>query len=263
MKKYIQLFKNRFSQGLAYRTDHVTITLLVIISAISSLILWLAIFKTTKSINGYGFAETLKYYLLIPIVGSITNISTETARNIKQGKYSNELLKPYKIIPAQFFIIAAKKSSYLMTSLLFYIAFIILGMIYFDLKFNFIGISLGFMIALGAFVLHFFIDLTISWIAFWMDEVWSLTHFKSILFFVFGGLSFPLDFLPENLKNLFNLLPFKYLYYIPISYIKGNNLNMFDFIFNIAELALWCFMFYILSKIVLKFGLKKYGAFGN
>jgi len=100
-------------------------------------------------------------------------------------------------------------------------------------------------------------------LAFWMDETWSLIHFKIILFSTFGGLSFPIDLLQGHILRLFEFLPFKYLYYIPVSYITGKRLPDEHLLIDIIGIVVWMMVLVLLVNYFWKKGLKRYGAFGN
>jgi ABC-2 type transport system permease protein len=114
----------------------------------------------------------------------------------------------------------------------------------------------------GGFLMHFFLDLSIGWLAFWIDDVWSFEHFKGITFGILAGVSFPFEFLPGNIQWLFNFLPFKFLYYTPISYVLGKR-GLEELGGDLLSISLWAVGFSVLSWLLWRRGLRKYEAFGN
>ena len=79
---------------------------------------------------------------------------------------------------------------------------------------------------------------------------------------IFGGLSFPVDLVPPSVKILFNVLPFRFIYYFPVKVAQGNmpiNVLVTEF----GQLILWTLLFLVVGKILWKLGLRKYGAYGN
>ena len=81
-------------------------------------------------------------------------------------------------------------------------------------------------------------------------------------FFVFGGTHFPLDIIPPNLRPIFEWLPFKFAYFFPTKVILGG-LSSGEIVFNLGQLLLWLLIFFVLSKILLRLGIRKYGAYGG
>ncbi len=262
-KLYSQIAKNTFTQFLTYRIDLFGSSIRISLSAIASLIFWYAIYQTNSDVSIYNTKTILGYFILMPIIGAFTMIVSNIGRDIKDGKFSNHLTKPYGITKFFFVKQIAKKSVFLLHSLPVYFLITTIVIIRFNLNFNIGNLLIGLSFAIGALILHFFMDTTISWLAFWIDEVWAFGHFKRILFVVLGGLSIPLDFYPRHLYDLVSLLPFKYIFYIPISYSLGMKTDTNTFIIDILLLLFWILFFIITSHLLLKRGLKKYGAFGN
>lgn len=265
MKKYWQLFKNYLSTLIEYRANLVGIIVLELISIGQMLVLWLAIFRNENEIRGFTFESTLLYYLLVPLIGFITkvNISKKRSLEIKNGNLSNHLVKPYSLWFSSFIEVLAKKIQTLTLIIPIYsVILIIYSQITDPLNLKIRNILLTILFAISGFLLHFFIDLFISWLAFWVTDIWSFKHFKYILFAVFGGLSFPFELISKNVRQIFEVLPFKYFYYIPISYFTGlrdTSLLASD----IRNIFIWYLIFIILGLITWKLGLKKYESYGN
>jgi ABC-2 type transport system permease protein len=243
--------------------DFLTIILLITLSTLAEIILWYSVFDSNDSINGYDLKDTLRYYLLVPFVGSITFLSLRVARDIKQGKFSNQLLRPYKIIKAVFFDFLGKKMSYLMISFPIFSVLLVMGVMVVGLDLDYKYLLTGLCFSVFGMFFHFLLELNIGWLAFWLDDIWSFRHFKSIILFLFSGMGFPFAFLPDTLRIFFKFLPFRYLYDVPVRYISGNFGSTNDVIFDISAICIWLSVFYVISKIILSAGLKKYGAFGN
>ncbi|MBN2016501.1 ABC-2 family transporter protein [Candidatus Dojkabacteria bacterium] len=266
MKKYLQLFKNYLGTMLEYRANLVGIIILELISIGEVLILWIAIFRSENEIRGFTFGATLLYYLIVPLIGFITqvDISSKRSQEIRSGELSKYLLKPYNLWLDSLAEMIARKIHTLVLILPIYLIIIVTySKLLPSSEFKFYNILLALAFASGGFLLHFIMDLFISWLAFWVTDVWSFRHFKYILFSVFGGLSFPFDLLPANIRTIFENLPFKYFYYVPISYFSGSRNIQENILSDLAGILLWLLIFFISGLILWKKGIKKYEAFGN
>jgi len=264
VKKYLGLFKNHLASAVEYRSNLIGTLIVEIIALGNIIILWVAIFRTNTQVGSYTFPEAILYYLLVPLTGFFTQVyvSDTLSWQIRNGSISSQLIKPYKIWLSVFTDVIAQKLVYLTIALPIYLA-----AIYFiypqglDL-FEFGNVLIFLAIVTCSFVLHFFMDLSITWLAFWLDDVWAFRHIKQIFFKIMGGVGFPFDLLPSFWQLIFNRLPFKFFYYVPISYLLKR--RSIDFLpYDLLQILLWMVLFIIIGSFLWKKGLKKYGAYGN
>jgi ABC-2 type transport system permease protein len=265
MKKYFQLLKNYFQTSLEYRANLVSLIINQIISTSGILFLWLAIYRTNERIEDYTFDKALLYYILVPLSGYITQvyISNTLAREIRKGELSRYLLKPYKVWIVALIRAVAAKLHILILIIPIYILVLSIYFSHAEISLSFRSILFAFTIASGAFILNTAIDFVISWLAFWFDDVWAFEHLKFVLFSVLGGVSIPFEFLTSQLRHLFEALPFKFLYYVPISYLTGNKDSLELLLHDLSSLIVWTLPFILLSYILWKLGIRKYEAYGD
>lgn len=264
MKKYLSLFASHFSATLEYRSNLIGVFVLELVSISSMVILWTAVYRTQSSVAGYSFYEAAIYYVLVALIAFITqvDISDKLAKEIRMGTFSNYLLKPYTFWVAAFMEALAGKLTYLVITLP--LTALILVFLYAKGYLLFAsGLLLSALsIAILAFLLHFMLDLLTSFCAFWTDNVWAFKHIKMILFGVFGGYNFPLDFLSGNLASLWRFLPFQYLYYVPAAYILGKHAGTEQVMADSLHIVAWIGVLAFLCVVAWKLGLRKYDAYG-
>ncbi|MDO8609463.1 MAG: ABC-2 family transporter protein [bacterium] len=265
MKKYFKMFTNRLSAGLAYRSTIFGTMFLDLVTMSGVVIFWTAVFKEHHSISHYSFSESMLYFLLIPFIASFTYVfvSEEIGGEIRQGSLSNYLVKPFKLELDAFCRSLASKINYIFISFPIYMG--ILYLLSFKYQYNFIsfkGLLLGCFAIVMGFLLHFVMDLAIAWIAFWIGDTWAFVHFKRVIFLILGGASYPLEFVTGIQRTLIELLPFKYMYYIPASYLLGKR-GLNTLFIDVCGFIIWFIIFIILGKLLWNAGLKKYEAYGN
>lgn len=264
MKKYWTFFKNYLSAGFEYRGAFVVWILSEVLSVASLLFLWFAVFRSQDSVGGYNLSSFVSYYLIVPLIGSLTQtfVSDRLPKRIKDGEISRDLLKPYSLSAALFIEHLGVKMNQLLlkTPLFLILYYLIVSRLGYSLSVS--HIVLGMLLALLGFVIIFFLDLVISFTSFWMSDVWALTHLKRVSLFVLGGMTFPLDLLPERVYVIVGWLPFKFAYYFPTKVVLGQ-VGASEIAFGIFQLAVWALGLLALSKLLFTLGIKKYSAYGG
>lgn len=260
------MFKNRLSAGLQYRASIVGVLLIDLLSLSSTLILWIAIFTENVSISTYNISDTVLYFLFIPIIGSFTFVilSDEMGREIRQGFLTNYLLKPQNIVVDAFTRILAIKVNYIVVTLPIYlfITITVCIVLFHGLPITLFSIFMAFVLVIFGFLIHFFLDIAVTWLSFWIGDVWAFAHFKRVAFLMFGGMMYPLDFAPPSIRTIIDWLPFKYLYYIPNAYLLGKR-HTDSLFLDIMIAIFWIVLFYFLNRLLWRIGLKKYEAYGG
>lgn len=113
--------------------------------------------------------------------------------------------------------------------------------------------------SLLSFVLYFLIYFLTGIISFWtIDYLGPIYTLSTIINFMQGSL-LPLDLMPRWLLEISKWLPFKYLFFVPVSFVTGR-LN-FDWMMVLIPLS-WCVGLYFLAKFLYLRGLKRYEGYG-
>jgi len=265
MNKYLSMLKNRLAVGLEYRSNIFGQFIIDLISLIATIIFWNAVFKTQNNLSSYSLNDSILYFFITPLTGALTYIfvSDELGNEIRMGAMSNYLLKPYSLQFEALTRALASKLNNFLTTIPFYSILIVCISVFANHFMVTLSSLLLFILAVFmGFALHFVFDLTIAYCAFWVGEVWAFTHFKKVIFLIFGGLMFPLDFLPSSLFSIFSLLPFQYMYYIPNTYLLGKR-TISHIPHDIFLFVFWFVALLLIQRFVWKKGLMQYEAQGG
>ncbi|NTU46469.1 hypothetical protein HGA88_02490 [Candidatus Roizmanbacteria bacterium] len=266
MSRYFHIFSQHLQTVMQYRANMMVTILVEFVIISSTLFLWFSIFQTTKTVGGMNLSQTVSYYLFIPLIFILTSstISDIIGDQIKTGDLSNYLMRPVPLWILYVTFVLADKLVY--TSLVFPLYFlIVLALLVYGVS---ISISLvGIVACIGIIVLTIplaiVLDMSIGWLAFWIDDVWAFTHIKSIVFGLLGGLTFPFEFVPEKVRIIFEALPFKFFFYTPIHYLFSPSFSWMEYINDIGQLILWLSFLFIFCLFLWRKGIQKYGAFGH
>lgn len=266
MNKYWILAKTFFASAMVKRADFVGNIAVNSIQIFAIVLLWVIVYKPSQSIGGFTLTDTVLYYVIILFITYLTTTDTVDyiSRNIKYGSFSEWLLKPRSILISEMARSIGEQFYRLIILIPFYaLLVIVLNSINVRTQLTSSGILLGGLFILLGFIINCLFEYALAMIAFWFDEIWSLRHFKEVVTDLLGGKKIPLAFFPLWIKSINKFLPFKFIYFIPAQYLLNKHtasVNLFeDLFFSLS----WIVIFILSSEILYRFGIRKYGAFGN
>jgi ABC-2 type transport system permease protein len=266
MGKYTKLLSNFTAVSLTYRSNILGSIISEGIFTSSVIVLWISIFRTNTTVGGLQLSDALLYFLFVPFFGYLTktNQASKISKDIKTGDVSNQLIKPYKIFISNLTETIGFKFNYFVFIIPLYVILLITFFLNFPtVQLTPLNIAITTLFAVLAFFLNFIAELAIAYAAFWMDEIWSLDHIKTIFLWLFGGVTFPFELLSSQLRWWFELLPFKYTYYVPISYLIGKREVSQYLLTDLLSITVWTAIFALITATLWKRGIKRYGAYGN
>ncbi len=264
------IFRIALEERLAYRGDFALGTLMRFLPIITQIFLWFAIFESVsgRSIAGYGFNEVVAYYLLSMLgraFSSMPGLASVTAKQIREGEIKKYLVQPIDMIGFMLLGRVAHKIAY------YTVATLPFALVFFLCRGYFTGwpsaeVLLGFCISLIlAFLLGFFLDMTIGLIGFWFLEVSSMLFIYMLLNFFLSGHMFPLDLLekvPGPWITIVNIMPFKYLAYFPAAIFLGK-VPEEDLWREIGIECIWLVVLITIARLLYARGVRRYSGFGG
>ncbi|MFH0891680.1 MAG: ABC-2 family transporter protein [Candidatus Falkowbacteria bacterium] len=260
MGKYWVIMKNRVRSGFAYRANTITTIISESFSFGVLFYIWFSIYKVGGQIGDYSFAFMIFYYAIGKITGLLIEfygVAWNLAEAISEGEFTNYLLKPVSIIKQELFIYFG---NFIYNLAVFSV--IILAMLFYIIKqFGYLKLSAFFLLSVNSAFIFFFIFFLIGAMAFFFQRIQGLSFLLSLVSIFLAGKYVPLDVLPGVFYKIAGILPFQYISFIPIMVFKGE----FDSIWVLRQYAAglaWILVLYVLTKIVLAKGIKKYEAIG-
>lgn len=257
IKPYFYIFKAYLSKEMSYRFNFVFSHLFHITRLLIALAVWAYIFSQRETINHYSWDNIASYYALSLVVVLLFTPSHmfELQPLIRKGTLSSLLIKPmnFQAMSAAKFL-ATKLPSFVILSLFSCLIFCLLG-VEIQLTIDLATICL-LLVTLGCV---FYFGLFISFLTFWLVEMWPIQRiFQSSMVLLGGGIA-PLDLLPQWLQSIAMCTPFPYFGYITVKALQGAipQETLWYYCFAIIT---WTLLFACLSKILWKKGLKRYEA---
>ena len=259
--KYIRTFLLALQVEFSSRINIFGWFLCGLIPSLLLTFVWFSILGERQSINGFTKGDFAVYYLFITvgwyIVGGTFGLST--GRKIKNGMINTTLLKPYDVVFGQCIEEQARKV------ISFFLSLPIVALVVFFLRDTIhIHLSTGQAVLLVASLILGGINFAliqglVGISAFWITEVWPLDHLRSILLSLFGGLLVPLALMPPAVRFIGDFLPFKYMFYVPVSILLSKSSNPH---LDIGIQVLYIGILFGVYKLVWNLGIRKYEAIG-
>ncbi len=264
------ILRTSLEERLVYRADFAFATLVRFLPIVTQVFLWGAIYQATgprdtKVLSGYTYGDMVAYSLLVMVgraFSSMPGLTTGIARDIREGTIKKFLIQPIDLLDYLFWHRVAHKLVY------YAVALVPFALVFWLCRDYFRGWPDGITIAgwcvslILAFLIGFLIESLMGLCAFWFLEVSSLMFVYMLLSYFLSGHMLPLDWLPAPYGDWIRLLPFKYLAFVPAAVL----LQKYDHNELAFELGLgfaWVLALYLLNRLALARGLRRYSAYGG
>jgi ABC-2 type transport system permease protein len=216
-------------------------------------------------INGYTYGDMVAYSLLVMVgraFSSMPGLTTGIARDVRDGSIKKLLMQPIDMLDYLFWHRVAHKLVY------YVVAFFPFVLVFWLCREYFRGwpdatTVLGECVALVlAFVIGFLIESLMGLCAFWFLEVSSLVFIYMLLSYFLSGHMLPLDWLPAPYSEAIQWMPFKYLAFVPAAILLGKYTPQ-QLAMELFQGLLWALLLFVLNRVALDRGLRRYSAYGG
>ena len=282
---WLAILKVGVAERLTYRADFALKTFFQFLPIVTQIFLWGAIFgiatgeavdgvatgkadgepDEARRIEGYRYGDMVAYYLLTMLArafSSMPGLAASIAYNVREGEIKRFLVQPIDLLGTLFWYRVAHKLVY------YVVASVALGSAFWLCRGYFDGWPSPTVLAafvaslLMGFLMGFLIESLLGLVSFWFLEVSSLLFVYMMLNYFLSGHMIPLDFFPEPYASWMQAMPLKYLAYVPPAIFLGR--------YDESELsglllteAAWIVALLIANRVMLRRGLRRYGAFGG
>jgi ABC-2 type transport system permease protein len=261
MAAYLQIFITTIKEYAAYRLNFVLWRLRMLLNLLFSFFLWSAVFDTRTTFGSYGKTNMISYILYVSLISTFVMGSRtgEIAYDIQNGAIINMLLKPVDFFRYYLARDLADKTMNIFFAILELLLVVWLFKAVLVLPQHLV-VFVYFFIN-GVFI-SFFINLMLSFIAFFTQEIWAPRFLFTTLVFFVSGSYFPLNLLPGVLYRILLATPFPYLFSLPSQMLSGNidrGLLPYEAVMSLV----WVFLLYRLTIWVWHTGNRNFSFWGR
>lgn len=260
--KWLQSLRISLSSNLQYKIDFLlSMVIPVFVFFAIQYNLWKSIYAVNsyEYIRGYSLSKMIEYQFWILILDLFVRshfFSQNISEDIRLGKISAFLLYPFSFINYQMNLFLSDKL------IQFFIGAFSLSLAF---VFGWVTIpSSDILLKAGAFILMvsafwFFTQLFIGFIAFWLEQTWSLSISVRFIAVFLSGSIIPLDLYPPLFAKILLWTPFPYLAYVPVKILMGESINFSSSFFI---LSVWSLIVFFCTRWIWKKGLRLYTGAG-
>ncbi len=224
--RYLEIIRFKITRMLVFRTEMAIWIVLSCLPFAILFLIWQELFAGQSIVNGYSLSDITSYYLISLFLMNLTEVHFEGWRSeeVRLGRIDRFFTKPFDYITE---IVLGESVGKLLYGLLFlpvFGAFTVLAVHTVGAtlpQLSLISILSFICLALVAYTIQLCFGMLITFLTFWFEGAQGLEHFKMLTITLLSGTLMPLEFLPDWLQTLTNLLPFKYLYAVPIGVLQG------------------------------------------
>lgn len=240
---YKVIFFTKLKSKFIYKIDYITSLLSPFFKVYIYYLIW------SRVVEGGNTEYTKSGILIYLIMGGILGLIFTSAPmvviagQIRSGKLPYIILRPMSILGKLFI-------EYIASSVVFFL--ILIGWLFINSNIS------GIFYIIMSFYLYYLILISIGNLAFKIIVIWPFRGILNALILLFGGTVYPLDLLPERFYNILQYNPLAVVFYRNIKVLGGEKPTIILFFI----LSCWILIFFFISKISLKKGLKKYEGLG-
>ena len=213
-------------------------------------------------LNGFTPSRFAAYFLAAWMSQQFTVawVAWEMSFQIRQGQFSVKLLRPLD----PFWEYFAQHGTERLVRGPFVIAVVLAGLVLIPgtrLTPDFWHFLAYLLVINLAFVMRFLIAYCIAMLSFWFENATAFDEFYFVIFSFVGGGFAPLELFPTWLRAALEWTPFPYIAYYPARVLNGS-LEAAETVRVVLVLLAWIAGFALLSRVMWRSGIKKYGAVG-
>lgn len=251
MRTYLEFAKKAFQKALVYRIEVLISLIYAIVSILIYVYLWSALYQNQPQVKGITLKEVITYSAISIIIRRLIP-GMETAvlieEKMRTGDIATDLMKPIDLGGYLFSNALGQSCFAFLVNILpiFSIAFFLFKIILPPASLFFfsflVSLSLGYIII-------FCIDFMVGMVAFWTRETFGFRHVMTSIIAFFSGSLVPLWFFPKFLERITFFLPFRAIYFTPLSIYLGK-VPSNQIAWALIQQALWAIGLIIGARLI-------------
>lgn len=217
-----------------------------------------------SDIRGFARPDLVVYFVTVLLIQKIVigpDFGGHVSEDIYEGGLTRYLLFPAPYVPFKYAQHLGALLPLVLQALLFGLLAVFLLEPTQSLHVTPWTIAGAIVCVLVANLLFFLMRLSLQYVAFWQDNVWSLSVMLRFASRLLGGAMLPLTFFPAWSADVLRVLPFRALYDLPTQTFLGQ-LSPLEWITGLATALAWCGVFMLLARAVWKRGELQYTGVG-
>ena len=252
MKSYFFISKIKIQTALAYRFNVISTILIQCLIMYAMSCFWIAAYDGTQTVAGVSQQDMITYTTISVIIGNLLTIGVQRRieNGVRTGSVALDMLKPVCI----YGIYLAEDIGDAIAALFQKaVPLALVGTLLFGAPKP--ASLLHFILFLFSFVIGYLINWILAALlglcAFKTLKLGPLANVKGFIMKLLSGSIFPLWFFPVGFRKVLELLPFMYIYQLPLGIYIGQY-TMEEIAFRTGLQLFWCAVLWLLFDVLQK-----------
>ena len=261
LRKALAIFAIYFQESIAYRASGLIWVMTDVTTAVTMPLVWATAAKSGE-IAGFATSDFVLYYLCMLLIQcfAVSHLMWDIATEIKDGTFSNTLLRPVNWTLLMFVRNFAWRIFRPFLFLPFFLLFLVLYRGY--LGDAHVVLSPVFFVSLFlAHLVSFTLGLAVSMIALFTQEAMSIFELYYLPMMLLSGNVFPIAVLPGWAQSIAHALPFYATVGAPTEMLVGRTPSSQIPAILLTQLV-WIAVSYVVYRLLWNKGLKVYAGVG-
>lgn len=249
MKGYLAVLRGGIMAGMAYRAGFFFIILGNVLYLTVAYFLWKSIYQNTTVIHGLTFNDAYLYAALGSTVFVLlkTYADWQISHDIADGTVSIYLTKP---VDYQTYSLFTSLGDTVMSGVIVALPTVFILVVVFKVSFVLgPGLLLFPFSLILSFLISFCFDYITGLMAFYTESIWGISTTKEILISILAGALVPLQFYPEAIQKVLQVLPFQAIYYTPLMMVTRPNQDWAALLTSLGVQAFWVVVLFICTRL--------------
>lgn len=262
-----EMYRTHYKVYVAWALQYRMMLVLWAVAGVVQTLVALAIWKTVAvaaggEIGGYQQSTFAAYFVLVMLVGELTHtwVFWQWDWRVREGLFSSLLLQPMHPLHADIVDNIATKSVSLAVKVPIAV---LIGSIY-GAKWTHDGWAwAAFSVSLVlAYSLRTLIEAVIACSAFWLTKINAVVNAHYLVFDFLSGQFAPVELLPEPLRSIAEVLPFRWCIDFPVQLAMGR-VSHRDAVIGLGMLVAWNVVMFAVFKLAWRVSAIRYSAVGS
>ncbi len=231
MRKYLDVMRTEFRNQLIYIPAFMLKNLFFIVIMMIFYVLWKFVYSSGEFSGAFSLNQMIWYLTFTECIElSRSRIYWDVQDEVKSGAIAYSMGRPYSYNIFQ--ISRSLGTSFVKIIPLIIMGYIIANVLVGRLPGYFKALPLGILLIVGGVILNTIWNLIIGLLSFWVEDAFPFLLVLQKVIFVFGGMFFPIEFLPSWARGAAKILPFTYSAYWPAKVMVDFDLKTFLYVFR-------------------------------
>lgn len=260
---YRRFWQINWAEQWQYRANLLMYLAYWVVSPIVYLSVWQAVANAQGDVRGLTANDFVTYYMTLLIIDVLTSDITLhiLAYKIQDGTLSGELLRPVHPILTGTLVnnLAFKALTFVALVPIWIVIYLLMRPDFSEVTWQSLALTAP-AILLG-FGISFFMNASLTSVAFWTTRVYGINEFFYVLSVLFSGQFVPLTLMPPVIQQIAQYLPFQLTRYFPTMLVL-NRLAPEQIMQDFALAVFWLLALALVFFAVWRAGVKRFSAVG-